>query len=108
MSKFCPFCGEELLDDAKFCKSCGKDVASYNPNTSPDVGQTPYQPQAAEKSYTLHLVAGIILGILIPLLGIIISVYLLTRKDNPDAKTYGYVVLAVSIARMLINFFLYF
>lgn len=104
MSKFCPFCGEELLDDAKFCKSCGKDVASYSPNA--DENNLPQT--AAEKSYTIHLVAGIILGILIPLLGIIISVYLLTRKDNPDAKTYGYVVLAVSIVRMLINFFLFF
>lgn len=103
MSKFCPFCGEELLDDAKFCKSCGKDVASYSPDAG---GNNP--PQTAEKSYTIHLVAGIILGILIPLLGIIISVYLLTRKDNPDAKTYGYVVLAVSIVRLLINFFLFF
>ena len=23
MSKFCPSCGEELLDNAKFCKNCG-------------------------------------------------------------------------------------
>ena len=35
MSKFCPFCGEELVDEAKFCKNCGKDISNYT-NISDD------------------------------------------------------------------------
>ena len=26
MSKYCPFCGKELNDNAKFCISCGKSL----------------------------------------------------------------------------------
>ncbi|MFA5629835.1 MAG: zinc ribbon domain-containing protein [Dehalococcoidales bacterium] len=29
MSKACPFCGTEVSDTAKFCRSCGKDIVAF-------------------------------------------------------------------------------
>jgi len=30
MSKYCPYCGEEQIDAAKFCKNCGKTLKTHN------------------------------------------------------------------------------
>ena len=88
MSIFCPFCGEELVDNAKFCKNCGKNVESYG------------------KSHTLATVLGFIFSILIPLIGIIIGIYLYTRKDSPKAKRYGLLVIVLGVVVWIISFFL--
>jgi uncharacterized membrane protein YvbJ len=95
MSKFCPFCGEELIDSAKFCKSCGKNLDEF-------VQRNPSQDQeftvpTVEKSHTALIVIGFICGVLIPLIGVIISVYLMTRNDSPNAKKYGKYILIVSV-----------
>lgn len=29
MAKFCPSCGEKLVDSAKFCKNCGKTLKIF-------------------------------------------------------------------------------
>ena len=98
MTKYCKNCGEELIDEAKFCKKCGAsidDVAETNP--------VPV-PQAEEKSYKIHLIFGVILDLLIPILGIIIAIYLLTRKNSEEASKYGKIVLALGIVVWAISF----
>lgn len=85
MSKFCPFCGEELVDSAKFCKNCGKNVEIASPNQS----QKQYDVPVVEKEHTAAIVIGYILAILIPLFGVFVSVYLLTRNDSERAKSMG-------------------
>lgn len=104
MSKFCPFCGEKLVDEAKFCKNCGKDVSSYTNNGSNFRNSGTYAPPVRENSHTLATVLGFICAIFIPLFGVIFAVYLLTRNDSPKAKKYGTVMLIISILVWIISF----
>ena len=104
MSKFCPFCGEELVDEAKFCKNCGKDVSGYS--TTPNTSQNnySYRPPATENSHTVAVVLGFICAVLIPLFGFIFGIYLVTRKDSSNGKTYGIVIIALSVIVWIISF----
>jgi uncharacterized membrane protein YvbJ len=104
MSRFCPKCGEELVDNAKFCKSCGYDLENHKEN---DVKVEPgqYRPPEAEKSHTVAMVLGYICAVLIPILGIIFAIYLLTR-DEPKAKTHGKYMIIVAVVVWLISFIL--
>ena len=104
MSKFCPFCGEELVNEAKFCKNCGKDISSYTNIGNGQSAGGSYTPQVSENSHTLALVLGILSAIFIPIIGLIFGIYLVTRKDNPNAKTYGIVVIALSVVVWFISF----
>ena len=95
--KFCPYCGEELIDDAKFCKRCGSSISAGATRPQFNSGQP------AEKSYTITLVVGYIAAILIPIIGIIIGIYLMTRKDSPDAK-HGKFIIIVAAAVWILSF----
>ena len=99
MSKFCPFCGEELVDSAKFCKNCGKsvEIASANEN------RQEYTVPVVEKEHTAAIVIGYILAVLIPLFGVFVSVYLLTRNDSERAKKHGKYVLIVAIVVWILS-----
>ena len=99
MSKFCPFCGEELVDSAKFCKNCGKsvEIASANEN------RQEYTVPVVEKEHTAAIVIGYILAVLIPLFGVFVSVYLLTRNDSERAKKHGKYVLIVAIVGWILS-----
>lgn len=104
MSKFCPFCGEELVDDAKFCKNCGKDVSGYKAPQSGAQNTHTYYPPVKENSHTVAVVLGFICAVLIPLFGFIFGIYLVTRKDSANAKTYGIVIIALSVIVWIISF----
>lgn len=106
MTKFCPFCGEALVDEAKFCKSCGKSLENinFNNNTQQTVYTQPYSVPVVEKSHTAAIVLGYIFAILIPLIGLIIGIYLTTRNDSQKAKRHGIFVLIVAIAVWVLNF----
>lgn len=105
MSIFCPFCGEKLVDDAKFCKSCGKNVENYHARFNNDSNNYTHHPPVAEKSHTLATVLGFICSVLFPLLGFIFGIYMLTRKDSSNARKYGILMIIVSIIFWIINFF---
>ena len=96
MSKFCPFCGEELVDDAKFCKNCGKSLENFQNINTDDANDYSYNPPVVENDRTLLYVAGIIFAVLIPIIGIIIGIYLYTRKDSSKAKTRGTITIALA------------
>lgn len=98
MAKFCPKCGEELLESANFCKSCGARL-----NESAARAEVPERP-AYEKSYDIHIIAGYVLGLLIPILGVIMSFYLMSRKDSKKAKRHGRYVLILSIVMLAFSF----
>jgi uncharacterized membrane protein YvbJ len=108
MSKFCPFCGEELVDSAKFCKNCGKSIENYTNSDGVDMPETHWTPPVEEKSYTWALVIGILFSLFIPLIGIVIGIYVYTRKDSSKAKLYGTIIIALGvivwIVSMLITF----
>ena len=98
MTKYCYACGEELVDDAKFCKSCGANVVDGAQRAS-----VPERP-VTEKSYTAFIVIGYIAAVLIPLIGIIIAIYLLTRKDSDDANRHGKYMIIVAAAVWALSF----
>jgi uncharacterized membrane protein YvbJ len=100
MTKFCPFCGEELVDNAKFCKNCGENVENLKGATQENVqNQEPptFDYPVAEKEHTLAIVLGYLFAVLIPLIGFIIAIYLLTRNDSSKAKKHGKYVLIVAV-----------
>ena len=97
MSKYCPACGVELIDDAKFCKNCGSSVSAV------PRGPTIERP-AGEKSHTAAIVIGYILAVLIPLIGLIIGIYLATRKDSQSASKHGKYIIIVAVIIWFIGF----
>lgn len=104
MTIFCPFCGEELVDNAKFCKNCGKNVESYRHFENDETNSTHYRPPVVEKSHTLATVLGFICAILFPLIGIIIGVYVYTRKDSSKAQKHGLLIIAVGVIVWILSF----
>lgn len=104
MSIFCPFCGEELVDEAKFCKNCGKNVGNYTVNGNDASNTYTYQPPVVEKSHTLATVLGFICAVFIPLAGVIFAIYLITRNDGSNAKKYGIIMLVLAVLVWIISF----
>lgn len=97
MTKFCPACGEKLVDNANFCRSCGANLNSDAPRA-----RAPERP-ASEKSYSIHIIVGYVLALLVPLLGVVIGFYLMTRKDSDDAKRHGKYVLIAAVVIMALS-----
>lgn len=107
MSKYCPSCGEKLVDEAKFCKNCGFDLSGRNiPPEGDNAVHTTYTPQVYEKSHTLATVLGVIFAFISPLIGAIFGIYLITRKDSEKAKTYGIVIIALAAVVWIVSFLL--
>lgn len=106
MTKFCPSCGEKLVDGAKFCKNRGRRLDDVQVNLDEDYRTT---PPAVENDHTLAFIVGIIADIIIPIIGIIIGIYIYTRKDSSKAKKRGISVIALGIlvwiASAFISFF---
>lgn len=92
MSRYCPNCGEELVDDAKFCKSCGTNLE----NRQAPPKKEEYTVPVVESDHKLAIIAGYALAILMPLFGLIMSVYLLTRNSE-NAKKHGKYIIVLSI-----------
>ncbi len=104
MSKFCPFCGEKLVDEAKFCKNCGKDVSKYTSTDTSNDEDYGYGMRVAEKSHTAATVIGFICAFLIPIIGLIMGIYLITRKDNSKSKGFGIAIIALSVIVWFFSF----
>ena len=96
MTKFCPACGQKLVDEAKFCRSCGADLNSTAPRAR--IHQT------AERSYAIHIIVAYVLALLFPLLGFVLGFYLMSRKDSEDANRHGKYALIVSLFLMVLSF----
>lgn len=96
MSKFCPFCGEELVDGARFCKSCGKNLDDYQNIQTDESNDYSFRPPVVENEHTLAYILGIVFAIVIPIIGIIIGVYLYTRKDSSKAQHRAKIVIGLS------------
>ena len=98
MVKFCPKCGEELIDSAKFCKSCGASI-----DTVVETPANSYEIPVVEKSHTLAIVIGYIGALLIPIVGVIAGVYLYTRKDSSKANKHAKFILIIAVAVWILS-----
>ena len=99
MSKFCPACGEELVDNAKFCKNCGKNLENGYTAQNVNPSQSFHGP-VVENDHKAAVIVGYVLAILIPLFGFIVGIYLVTRNDDSqNAKKHGkYVIIVAAIS----------
>lgn len=96
MTKYCPACGEELIDAAKFCKNCGAEIDNPQKTTNTYQENRRQYIELSDKNYTIAIVVGYVMAILIPLIGLIVGIYLLTR-DSSRAKKHGKFVLIVTV-----------
>ena len=103
MSKFCPKCGEELVDSARFCKNCGASLEGIpNPHQTA-TGE--YRVPVVEDDHKIAVIIGYVLAILLPLFGFIVGIYLLTRNSQ-NAKKHGKYVMIVAAVLWIISFLL--
>jgi uncharacterized membrane protein YvbJ len=93
--KRCPFCAEEIQNDAIYCKHCQSSL-----NTHPTKRNRNQKISAGEhESYGTIT----ILSILLPIVGIIIGIVYLTKNDPLDKKL-GEHAIAFSILFTIIWF----
>jgi hypothetical protein len=102
MSKFCIECGVENLDDAKFCKSCGKELDEVSDRSA--------QPQIKEKIVVSKIsgkaIASLVLSILwVYGIGSILAIIFghLARKEikNSDGRLSGE---GIALAGLIIGY----
>lgn len=98
MTKYCPKCGMELVDEAKFCKSCGASLENFQRAFDED-----YVPPAVENSHTLAIVLGYVFAILMPIIGVIFGVYLYTRKDSSRAKRHSKFIIILAVVVWILS-----
>lgn len=100
IAQTCPLCGYNNPDEADFCVKCGtpllfKNQAQNNSVINPIViNKQQVVPQNFHKTSRLLILLGYIFSILGGLIGLIIAIYLSTRKD-PVAKKHGRIQLAI-------------
>ncbi|MDO5832448.1 MAG: zinc-ribbon domain-containing protein [Methanobrevibacter sp.] len=104
MSKFCPSCGEELKDDAKFCKNCGASIPTSEQTQTTGNVQQNYPIQTAENDHKIAMILGYVFALLIPLIGIIIGIYMATRNDSANAKKHGKYIIILALVVWFISF----
>ena len=87
-------------------RSCKKTLVDIQDNLDGASVNGDIQVTAEEKSHTLAIVLGVIFAILIPIVGIIFGIYLMTRKDSEKAKTFGIGIIFLSVVIYAISRFL--
>ena len=107
----CPLCEFENPDEAEYCVKCGtplvfKKQFSKNENSmSPIIIRKEINNDANEyrqnKTSSWIIVLGYLFSILGGLLGLLIGIYLSTRKD-PNARKHGHIQIAIFIFYLFI------
>ncbi len=107
----CPLCGFENPDEADYCVKCGSPLIfkSQFQENNPEI-----KPIVIKKSTTTSasgwmkwlIVFGYLFSILGGLLGFIIAIYLVTRKD-PSVRKHGVVQLAILLFYIILIAILY-
>ena len=113
---FCPSCGAEKKEGSKFCHNCGYNFENavseavqnddFNTQVNPQVNANPNpNVQSSQNSHTISKVLGYIFAILIPIIGIVFGIYLVTR-DEEDAKKHGKLIIGLSVVIWIISYIL--
>ncbi|MBQ3093971.1 MAG: hypothetical protein IJC52_02260 [Clostridia bacterium] len=88
--KFCQKCGKELMDEAVICTGCGCSVA---PSTTSAV--TTQEKKPITKQFAL---LALVLGILMPIVGIAMGIYGYVKADDADVKKKCMQAITISFA----------
>ena len=93
----CPLCGFKNPDEADYCVKCGtpllfKNQMENNSVINPVVIEKPQSD--VHKTSRLLILLGYLFSILGGIIGLIIAIYLSTRKD-PVARRHGHIQLAI-------------
>lgn len=113
--KKCPKCGKIDIDNYGFCIKCGAEFTDEYPHQKIIIQDTLFQKmentqnnnfnsnidQKPKKRYTLFIILGYIFAILGGLIGLIIALYLATRKDR-RAKKHGLIQLGILVFYVII------
>ena len=106
----CLACSYENPEEADFCVSCGMPLLlkeniengslfiKYGPSGKKE---KPQQPEDYKETSPIIIILGYIFSILGGLIGIIIAIYLSTRKD-PRARKHGHIQLAILLFYLII------
>lgn len=101
----CPLCGYQNPDEADFCVKCGTPLLFKNQFEQAPTSVKPivikrefgqeseHTPQPTSR---FIIAIGYLLAILGSIIGLIIAIYLITRKD-PAAKKHGYIQIAIIV-----------
>ncbi len=121
---FCRNCGKEVNEGSKFCPDCGTEL-NINGQTSnthqnnvnsnftmqcPRCGSiVPYGPTCPkcgsplnQEKHTAAIILGYIFSIFIPIIGVIIGIYLLTRQNN-DVHKHGIIMIVIAVLIFIIS-----
>jgi uncharacterized membrane protein YvbJ len=102
---FCPKCGQQNPDEAKFCGKCGAAVsaaAQPQPQPQPQPFQNTPQPAKDTGAITSGMKNGMIAAsIILPIVGIVVGIiYLLDA--NPEKKEAGKLWLIIGIVAAVV------
>lgn len=114
----CPLCGYQNPDEADYCVKCGTPLvfkSQFEQTTTSSFGPIVIEKTIAKntakpgkyKTSQWLIIFGYIFSILGGLLGLIIAIYLSTRKD-PNAKKHGHIQLAIFGFYILLILIFYF
>lgn len=112
----CPLCGYPNPDEADYCVKCGTPLifksqfegnhTSINPVIINDEVPKNEQGYTGPKTSNILIFLGYIFSILGGLIGLIIAIYLSTRKD-PNARKHGHIQLGIFVFYVLLIAILY-
>lgn len=115
--KSCDSCGAALVEGAKFCKNCGREVSAAAPASAPPPQQTyyqappqqqPYYPQQDTSPMTVGQFVATFLIQCIPIVGIImLFVWAFGSDTNINRRNYAramLIILAVGVALYIVLF----
>lgn len=115
--KSCDSCGADLVEGAKFCKNCGREVSAAAPASAPPPQQTyyqappqqpPYYPQQDTSPMTVGQFVATFLIQCIPIVGIImLFVWAFGSDTNINRRNYAramLIILAVGVALYIVLF----
>jgi uncharacterized membrane protein YvbJ len=87
--RLCTSCGRSIDIDANLCQYCGRDFRLMHP-------QVQARPDT-EENVIIYL-----MSVLVPLLGIIAGLYLISRQNESDRQT-GKVCLAIGVVVLIVE-----